>query len=227
MPAMRQIKVRLTGRSPLIMHKDNITFQERVEKYNKLPKSEKSTKDKKGDDRSPAWTWIGSLYRSGNTVGIPADNLMTMLRDGGSKVPLPGGKSNETFKKITQSGILINEILWEIVTNEGQTIDPSFIDKLELEMDFDKHLIAVQNAGFNLLVKRAKIGQNKHVRVRPIFETGWSIEGELCIVDDKITDDFLEIILNQAGSYVGLCDWRPGSPKSPGSYGMFSVEMFV
>jgi len=32
-------------------------------------------------------------------------------------------------------------------------------------------------------------------------------------------------LLNQGGRFVGLCDWRPGSPSASGQFGMFTHEI--
>jgi hypothetical protein len=72
-----------------------------------------------------------------------------------------------------------------------------------------------------LFVKRARIGNAKHVRVRPRFDS-WSVSGTLTVLDDSITTDVLERILTHAGAYAGVGDWRPSSPKSPGPFGRFT-----
>jgi hypothetical protein len=52
----------------------------------------------------------------------------------------------------------------------------------------------------------------------------WSAHGTLTIQDDQITQEVLTDILTSAGTYKGLCDWRPGS-KTPGTYGTFSAKV--
>ena len=83
---MEQYQVTLKGLTPLLMHSDNLAFSERVQAWQKAP--ENKANSKAGDDRSPAWTWIGYLYHDGKHVGIPADNLMTMLREAGTNFSL-------------------------------------------------------------------------------------------------------------------------------------------
>jgi hypothetical protein len=81
----------------------------------------------------------------------------------------------------------------------------------------------VKALGFSLYLKRARIGQSKHIRVRPRFES-WSATGELVVVDDQITEAVLTDILEVAGKYKGLGDWRPSS-KTPGTFGMFNASL--
>ena len=74
----------------------------------------------------------------------------------------------------------------------------------------------VRELGFDLLIKRAKIGTSKHIRVRPEFSAGWRISGHISVWDEQITGDALASILEYSGQYKGLCDWRPGG-RTPGA----------
>ena len=110
-----------------------------------------------------------------------------------------------------------------ILHGEKGPIKASDVHALMQNDQFATHRAAVNKLGFDLMVKRAKIGMAKHIRVRPIFRA-WSASGELCVIDEQITQEVLQNILNCAGSYKGLGDWRPGS-KTPGSYGTFDAEV--
>src|SRR5882672_3789771 len=77
--------------------------------------------------------------------------------------------------------------------------------------------------GFSLFVKRARVGNNKHIRVRPRFDD-WSTRGELMIIDDQITNDVVASILDISGRLKGLGDWRP-SAKTPGPFGTFKAKI--
>jgi len=218
---MKQYRIRIHGESPLLMHQDNIAWGEKVRKWGKDPANR--DKSMAGDDRTPAWTWLGYLYHDGKNVGMPSDNLMTMFREGGAKVPKCG---KSTFKKETQAGILIDQQQWDL-TMGGRSVDLSTLNALTGVEDFSEHLETVEKLGFELLIKRAKIGASKHIRVRPIFRQ-WDITGSLTILDPSrtgITRDVLQTILDQAGALCGLGDWRPSSPKSPGVFGRFTAEI--
>ena len=215
---MQQYKVIINGLTPLLMHQDNITFSEKVSTWCKDPANKGNTSA--GDDRTPAWTWIGYLYHDTKVLGMPSDNLMTMLREGGAKV-IKRGK--ETFKKQTQSGIMIDQQQFQLlIKNKPIPLDP--IKALIGEMDFSQHIATAEDLGFELLVKRAKIGQAKHVRVRPMFRQ-WELTGSLTVLDSElsgITKDILQTIFDQAGALCGLGDWRPSSGKS-GAFGRFET----
>ena len=215
---MKQYSVTITGETPLLMHQDNISFGEKVRAWSKDPANKGNSVA--GDDRSPAWTWIGYLYHDGKKVGMPSDNLMTMLREGGSKVVKRGA---ETFKKQTQSGIILDQQQWALSIG-GNEISIDTIKPLIGNMEFSEHLETAESLGFELLVKRAKIGAAKHVRVRPMFRE-WTLTGSLTVLDEEmtgLTKPILDQILTQSGALCGMGDWRPSSPKASGTFGRFS-----
>lgn len=218
-----EAKVTLTGTKPLLMHQDNIQWGEKVKAWTKDPENKK--RSVAGDDRSPPFTWIGSLYHDGKHVCMPSDNIMTMLREGGAQVPVPGARGSKTFKAQTQSGLVPIDCDWTLYGGDGKPIPVADILALEDVEDFDLHVEMVQSHGFDLLVKRARIGQSKHIRVRPIFRE-WSVVGRLEILDDQITPEILLTILSFAGRLKGLGDWRPSS-KTPGGYGVFVAAVEV
>lgn len=214
---MERYQIILEGETPLLMHHDNIQFSERVRAW----QQENRSLSVAGDDRTPAWSWIGSLYDDGEYVGLNADNVMTMLREGGAKVPT--GAKNETYKRQTQSGIVLEEICPPLLVN-GKRLEMAPILALLDEDDFAAHVEAVHEMGFDLLVKRAKVGTSKHIRVRPLFGK-WAVITSLMVIDQKesgITQEVLQKILNKAGSLCGLGDWRPSS-RTPGQFGRFSA----
>ena len=216
---MERYQIILEGETPLLMHRDNIQFSERVRAW----QQENRSLSVAGDDRTPAWSWIGSLYDDGEYVGLNADNMMTMLREGGAKVPT--GAKNETYKRQTQSGIVLEEICPPLFVG-GKRLSMEPIEALMDEDDFDAHLEAVQGMGFDLLVKRAKVGTSKHIRVRPMFKS-WALVTTLVVPDPKesgLTREVLQKILDKAGSLCGLGDWRPSS-RTPGQFGRFKATV--
>lgn len=215
---MDQYNITLTGLSPLLMHQDNIAFGESLKKWRTDPANKELSQT--GDDRSPAWTWLGYIYHDRKVLGMNADNIMTMLREGGAKVKTGNGK--ETYKKHTQSGIMLDQQQFTLLVN-GNTVPVAALNDLIGVTDFTKHLEVAEQFGFELLVKRAKVGMSKHVRVRPLFRE-WVLTGSLTILDPELSglsEQTLDLILRQAGSLCGLGDWRPSSPSS-GTFGRFA-----
>jgi len=218
---VRTYQVTITGVQPLLMHADDIDWADAMDAW-KVDKDNKKN-SKAGDDRSPAHRWIGSLYRNeAGEIVMPTENVMRCLMEGGAMVLVPGGKSGKTFKAQSQSGIMPRDIGWPLLI-DGKPIDAKPIKQLLKERDFSIHRETVKALGFSLYLKRARIGQSKHIRVRPRFES-WSATGELVVVDDQITEAVLTDILEVAGKYKGLGDWRPSS-KTPGTFGMFNASL--
>ena len=216
---MQKYAVKLTGETPLLQHNINIEWQDAMKAWLKIPANKQSSVA--GDDRTPGFKWLGNLYVDGGNVVIPADNLMTMLREGGGKCPT--GKRQETFKRHTQSGLLVNEIGWPLLINGG-TIPWAPFEAMIENNNYVEHEELAKSYGFELFAKRAKIGTAKHVRVRPRFRD-WSAVGTITVFEELITTEALQNILTHAGTYCGLGDWRPSSPKSPGSFGRFTAQV--
>lgn len=217
---MRTYQVTLTGQTPLLMHWDNIEWADQMEEWRSDPVNAKQSKP--GDDRTPAWRWIGSTYHDGKRITIPSDNLMRSMMEGGAMVPVPGGRSGKTFKAQTQSGMMVNESDWPLLVG-GKELPFEQIKPLMSEKDFKVHKALAESLGFSLFVKRAKVGNSKHVRVRPRFDE-WTATGTVSVWDEQITDQVLRDVLTYAGRYKGLGDWRPGG-RTPGSYGMFQAQV--
>jgi hypothetical protein len=219
---MKTYEVSITGKMPLLMHADNINWADEMEQWKNDPANKRGSKA--GDDRSPAFRWIGSLYHDGTSVALPSDNLMRAFMEGGAMVPVPGGRSGKTFKAQTQSGMLVDGAYWPLLVGDARrAISARDVLALRTEKSFDAHRERVEKLGFSLYVKRAKIGTSKHVRVRPIFEK-WASVGIVRVWDEQITLDVLQQVVTYAGLYKGLGDWRPGG-KTPGPYGMFTAKV--
>ena len=218
--SIRTYNVTLKGIRQLLMHWDNIAWADQMAEWRTKPEHKKLSKA--GDDRSPAWTWIGYTYNDGERVALPADNLARCMMEGGAMVPVPGGRSGKTFKAQSQSGMMPVEQAWPLLVG-GAEISWREVEAMAELPSFVDHIKEASRLGFELLVKRAKVGQSKHIRVRPAFYN-WTASGTLDIWDDQITPEVLQSILDCAGRYKGLGDWRPGS-KTPGPWGMFTAEV--
>lgn len=216
---MQNYEVRLEGVAPLLMNSDDIAWRGQLDKWLRDPENKRTSKP--GDDRTPAWKWLGCCYHDGKQVGVPSDNLMTALREGGAKVPT--GRKGQTYKRQSQSGLIVDQMLWPIHTTKG-AVKWDDIASLRDEPSYEAHEEAVKPLGFWLFAKGAKVGTSKHVRVRPRFDA-WSCAGNITVVDETITEDVLRLILEMAGIYCGLGDWRPSSPSKPGPFGRFNATV--
>ncbi len=217
---MRTYTVQLEGVTPLLMHRDNLEFKAAIEKWQRDP----ANRDKSvpGDDRSPAWSWIGSLYHDGEAIAVPSDCVMASLMGSGAEVKAPRGK--KSMKAQTQSGMAFSEPFLAFTTNGSRgRVDMARFAALQQEEDFDQHMAAARAAGFALDIRRARIGTSKHVRVRPVFET-WKASGSLNVWDDSLTADVLGTIFYIAGDKYGILEWRPGC-RRPGPFGRFRAAI--
>ena len=215
---MYRASFELTGTTPLLMHWDNIDGGDELKAWRQA--TENKDLSVPGDDRSPPWTWHKYVYTDGQRVAMPADNIMSALMNGGAQIII---KKQKTFKELSQSGILIDQEYCEFHFDGDKQLTAAALAEL-YDMSFVLQAEAVKKLGFRLFAKRAKVGQSKHVRIRPRFET-WSVRGELQVTNAAevvLTFDVLERIFSFAGK-AGLCDWRPSSPKRPGPYGMFTA----
>ncbi len=218
---LEHYQITITGTQPLLMHNDDIEWADQMEAWKNDKDNKKNSKA--GDDRSPAHRWVGNLYHDGERIVIPVGNIMRSVMEGGAMVLVPGGRSGKTFKAQTQSGILPLTPNWPLLVGEKEIPIAPFL-KLKDKKDFSLHKQAALDHGFELFIKRAKIGSSKHVRVRPRFQI-WSARGELAVSDDQITLPILRDVFEMAGKFKGLGDWRPSSPKAPGCYGIFTAEI--
>lgn len=212
----KKIKVRYTGTYDMLMHKDNLIHDPKVKKWRSVNKD-----SPRGDDRYPAWTFLGYIYEKDGVVGFDRTMLATNLSEGGKGVTKSGKK---TYKEPMLTSFDINEDFVPIKVN-GKPISIKELGKLMAEdnQDFDDAYIpAAEKLGLPLDVRRAKVGMNKHVRVRPVVPSGWTLEYTATVNTEEIPLDDLEQVFHIAGTNKGIGDWRPGAPK-PGPFGRFEV----
>lgn len=216
---MKQYAFTIREKTPLLMHYDNLQWQERIKRWQIDPSNQAASV--KGDDRSPAWTWIGSAYSDSNVISLPSDNLMRALMEGGQATPT--GKGQKTYKAQTQSGMLVHDEYVPLLI-DGKPVDYKGLLELEGETDFAKHEAAAVERGFVLYTKKVRMnGRSRNIRVRPRFDR-WELRGVLDVWDPQLTASVLGTILSVAGKDKGLGDWRPSS-KTPGPFGTFGATI--
>jgi hypothetical protein len=210
----------LTGKTPLIMHADNIMMQEELELWRKDPKN--ASLSKPGDDRSPVWTWLAYLHRdeANEFVAMPQEAIMAALRFAGAQMKMKGAK---TFKSLTQTAIVIPTEFCALTT-DGRRVAYADCLALRQETAFVRHFEGVKDLGFELLVKRVRLAKSRNVRVRPIFRD-WEVTGTFAVEDEAFTPEVLQLLFDLAGSKAGLLEWRPNAKEAPGPYGQFTAAL--
>jgi hypothetical protein len=219
---METYRVTISGQTPLLLHADNIEWADRMDAWKNDPANK--AKSKAGDDRTPPWRWLGCLTYDEPNIGVVAltgEYIMSCLLSGGAEVPT--GKGQKTFKSQTQSGILCEEMFWPLMVSDDANVLMKDIHEVGKLKTFQDQSEAVKELGFSLFVKRAVIGQRKHIRVRPRFDT-WSATGTLLVIDEQIAETVLRQILEICGKRKGLGDWRPGA-RRPGQFGRFEASL--
>ena len=220
---MQNYTVTLEGKTSLFMHQDDVSAADKVEKW-KMDPSHRSTK--KGDDRFPVWTWKTFLYSDGKQIAIPTANISAALRKAGAEFAMAGAK-RKTLKSATQVLIAHMSEYSELIPYGRKTpIQNKEIAEISDDKDFEEHAERVEKLGGVMLdVRRATIGKAKHVRVRPKFLPGYKIISNISLLDEtRLDKKVLADIFAWAGVYVGIGDWRPSAPQSPGPHGTFSVS---
>lgn len=216
---MKQYKVTFTGgATPLLMHADHIQWADNMEAWIKDPKNK--GKSKNGDDRTPPWRWIGCLNYTdpvNGVVSIPNSYIMAAIMKAATAITLKGMK---TFKNLSQCCISVEESEIPLLVG-GKQIQMADINKAKDLETFNEQNELSETLGFSLHVKRARIKETKHIRVRPRFYN-WSLDFKLFVTNDLVTKAVLQQILSAAGEFSGLGDWRPGC-KTPGPFGTFTA----
>lgn len=203
------------------MHADNIDWADDMERWKNDPANRKLSKP--GDDRTPPWRWIGCLNWTHPTTGVvsvPAEYIMASMMGGAAQVST--GKRQGTFKAQSQSGLMMTDFQLTLL-NKSEPVQMADVVECKKMKTFKDNAEAVEALGFELFVKRARIGAAKHIRVRPRFDN-WSVMGQITVTDPQITMTVLRNILEIAGTVKGLGDWRPGASK-PGPFGRYEVKL--
>ena len=131
-------------------------------------------------------------------------------------------KKQKTYKEVSQSGMAVMSEYMKFQCGPDYK-QISYADIKAMENDeYSSQYRDVADFGMRLFMKRAKVGQSKHIRVRPRFDQ-WRVSGSLLVTAPELTKEVLKTIIGIAGT-LGMCDWRPGC-KTPGSFGMYKAEL--
>lgn len=217
--SLTKFTLTIRGRAPLLMHQDNLEYQDQMKEWVSDPDNKK--KSAPGDDRTPGFTWIGNLYQDGGKVVLMSEMLTKCLINAAAKLIKV---RTTTYKSSMASSLFLDEPTYPLLVGGKEVNVKDTLAKLKNEMDYNKHCAEVRKHGFKLNAKRAQVGPKKHVRVRPIFDE-WA-----CVVTGEVdTEELPEAVFDRiteiAGKRVGVGDWRPSAKLSPGTHGTFATEL--
>lgn len=197
---MKKLIVKIKGIRPLIMH--NGRTCDPLDPYARKLKSVSSKRAKTEEDYAlmAQIEQEAGLYWSDELgVYMPIDNLQRMFLDACKKLKL--GRQAVGIALEAEYGVPLifdGHKSFERVTTE---------DRFRF-----RKAVSVSNA--------------KVMRTRPLIPTGWEAEIEVSLDSELIDIGQFEQICHIAGNRIGLCDWRPGSPRVPGMFGRFEVVKF-
>lgn len=141
-------------------------------------------------DRSEEWR--DALYFD-EEIGIyePAEHIWGSMIKAAVNFQIPG-KGKKTYKDLMKSAIII---------------DPNKIPLGKKEPDeIDKRPVVIRGS--------------RILRQRPMMKEGWELSFAINLLDEQLQPDVVKVILEHAGKYVGIGDYRP-------RFGRFEVTKFT
>ena len=187
--------VKWTGLRPLVLHNGLLADPTNpvVLEIKKIT-AKKAKKTDADNIELARLEWLGSLYRGdAGQIVMPSDNIERCIQEGARKSRL--GKD-------AQAAVFCQEA--EI------DIEHPAIKGIEVERLYDKPSFVLR--------KGVKVTTSRVIRVRPMIPTGWVLRFTLEYDDSIINGRNLEQAMLDAGSIVGLGDWRP-------KFGRFQSEI--
>lgn len=193
---MDMVRVTIEGTSPLLMH--NGQLADPLNEWSKKLKKYTAKRQKTDDDYNEMARieFMGGLYYDEKDgVYIPGDNIATMVRDGGKLK-----KRGATVQRGVECLDLRCPLIYEGPRTREGLWDLKFRD-----------------------IRTIKNGPTggRTPRCRPYFSQ-WSVSFQLWYDPAVINLEDLRQCVVDAGTAVGLGDYRPGSPKG-GRYGRFKL----
>lgn len=178
---MRQLKVKIKGLSPLLMHSDR--FANPLDAATKVHK-ELTGKRKKTDADHEAIAkseWNGALYHR-EEIGpyIPGQNFDAALQN--------AAKLQKLGKRFGQAVMVLE-------------------DEIPIQYKGPRDREGLFAAGF-IDVRGVKVAMAKLMRCRPKFNE-WSCEFTLAFNEDILNVEEIKKAINDAGQLIGVCDYRP------------------
>ncbi|EMM7967308.1 TPA: hypothetical protein NH808_006214 [Pseudomonas aeruginosa] len=192
---MQTIKLKLVGQSPLLMHGDRFANPlDEATKQHKVLTSKRKKLDEDHADIAKS-EWMGSLYHDQEVgVFVPGQNIKSALV-GAAKIQRLGS----AFKR----AVLVLD------------------DKCKLEYSGPRDPEAIFANPRFVDARSVVVGTSRLIRYRPKF-SDWSTTVEIMYSPEMIERDDVIRAAENAGLFVGLCDYRP---EKGGAFGRFSVEV--
>lgn len=152
---------------------------------------EEEDKSKRSGEVDHSKEWETAVY-SDPEIGcyIPSKQLRSALVKGATNFKIKG-RMGKTFKDMVNAVLEIGSDKIPLGTTKPDYIHEEWV----------------------------RIQRNQILRRRPAFKKGWEAEFTLLILDEQMPTDRMKEILEYAGRFVGIGDWRP-------HFGRFEVIEF-
>ena len=155
-----------------------------------VPKTKKSNQTKIDPVELEQMIWRDKAYydESGN-VYIPGENIHECLKDAakywGQRIP---GEGQKTYTDVVTKSIIC--------------------ENLNLGINKDSDKLIPYGKAVNGNPSRGKKSGAKVYKIRPLIRP-WGGTFRMHIFDGRLSQEVLKVILSYAGTFIGLCDWRP------------------
>jgi hypothetical protein len=192
---MKTMKIKITGIRPIILHNGLLADPTNPIVLQQKAITAKKAKKTDADNLELArLEWFGGLYLSeSGRICIPCDNIERCIQQGGQK---------QRIGKDVQAGVFVQEPEIEIDHPDISVKKP---EKLYGDPRF-------------MIRKGVKIQTSRIIRIRPMIPTGWTLTFTVEFDETLVNARNLEQAILDAGTYVGLGDWRP-------KFGRFTHEI--
>jgi hypothetical protein len=172
----------IEGIAPLLMHNGQLAnpLNPFVKKMKALTSQRKKTDEVHAE--LSELEFRGGLYFSNEgVVGIPSEVIESCLIEGAKK-----SKLGKQFKSA-------------IAVMENSPLD--YGEKLTVDQLWERNEEFAD-------VRGVKVGTSRVMRTRPIFRN-WRLEFEVSYNADLVNPEQIQLAVSDAGTQVGLCDYRP------------------
>lgn len=163
--------------------------------FNKEPdlsvsKTEKKAQEKVDKTELERKTWREKLYfDSDGKIYIPGENIHQCMKDAcsywGQKIP---GEGNKTYTDVVLKAIVA--------------------ENLEIGIDKNSESIVPFGKNTNGNPSKGKKSGCKVYKIRPLLMP-WGGSFVIHVFDARLSIPVLKTIMSYAGTFIGLCDWRP------------------
>lgn len=130
--------------------------------------------------------WKDKVYSDEEGCYIPSKHIEGALVKSAVNFPIPGKGGKKTYKDIFKGLVFVKELNVRFIP-EKKEIDP--------EKDLYKDIVV--------------INRRRVITTRPMYHKGWEAEFTIISLEGSVTKELLEAVLETAGIYAGIGDYRP------------------